>query len=721
MIFTSGSTGRPKGVMIDHRGALNTIADINRRFGVGADDRVFALSSLSFDLSVYDLFGPLASGGAVVVPTAEEARNTARWRDLLVRHRVTVWNSVPALAQLLAAEMDGGGAAPPLRLVMMSGDWIPLALPAALRRHLAGAQIVSLGGATEASIWSIFHPAEDVGPDWTSVPYGRPLANQTWHVLDDAMRPCPPWVTGRLFIGGTGVARGYWNRPALTAERFVPDPFATPEAAAAGASLLYDTGDLGRVRDGVLEFLGRADFQMKINGFRIEPGEIEAALTGHPAIAEAVVVATGTPPALAAYVVPRLPAGTESGRLAVKARRAAGGAAQADAADDAAAIALPGGTVDPAPMLARQSHRRFKAEPVSLDRLGALLATLCGIAVDGAPLPKHRYPSAGSLYPLEAIVLVGRETVAGLAAGAYRHDAPRHRLLPLATSASGQWIEAFGSSADLAGTAPFTIVLVADTAPVTALYDDRARDFCLLEAGYAGQLLMTEAPALDLGLCPLGGFDAAALAAGLGLGEERLPVHALAGGAIEPGWSAIWRSGTAGGDSLPEALATFLAGRLPAHMVPRDIVVLERLPLSSNGKVDRKALPEPGPGRQRVVAPANAVETQVLGLWHELLGDHALGVEDNFFAAGGNSLTAMRLLTRLQQTFGIELSIAGIFGALTPRAQAALVETARAAGQPTRAEAIPVAAGPAATDALAEDEVDTLLARLLAEREETLS
>src|SRR5690606_7406052 len=104
VIFTSGSTGRPKGVMIDHRGAINTILDINRRFAIGPDDRVFAISSLSFDLSVYDLFGPLAVGGAIVVPSADEATNTAHWRSLLTRHRVTVWNSVPALAQLLFTE-----------------------------------------------------------------------------------------------------------------------------------------------------------------------------------------------------------------------------------------------------------------------------------------------------------------------------------------------------------------------------------------------------------------------------------------------------------------------------------------------------------------------------------------------------------------------------------------------------------------------------------------
>ncbi len=301
VIYTSGSTGLPKGVMIDHRGAVNTIHDINRRFGVGPDDRVLALSSLSFDLSVWDVFGVLGAGGAVVIPDASGTRDPAHWADLVRRHRVTIWNSVPALMELvteyLAAQQ--ASAPTPLRLVMMSGDWIPITLPDQIRRVAPAARLISLGGATEASIWSILYPIECVDPSWPSIPYGRPMVNQTFHVLSEAMAPCPVWVPGELYIGGIGLAKGYWRDDKKTAARFVTHP-RTGER-------LYHTGDLGRyLPDGDIEFLGREDFQVKIQGHRIELGEIEAAVLLYPAVRSAVVTAVGEKRGLkrlVAYVV----------------------------------------------------------------------------------------------------------------------------------------------------------------------------------------------------------------------------------------------------------------------------------------------------------------------------------------------------------------------------------------------------------------------------------
>jgi len=301
VIFTSGSTGQPKGVMIEHAAAVNTLLDINERFAVGPEDRVLALSSLSFDLSVYDVFGLLAAGGALVIPEPAEDREPSRWLELIGRHRVTIWNTVPALLQMLVEHVAGrrGLLAPSLRLAMLSGDWIPLGLPDRLKALVEAVQVVSLGGATEASIWSILYPIERVDPAWPSIPYGRPMANQTWDVLDHRLAPRPLWVPGELYIGGAGLARGYWRDEEKTRQRFLVDP--------GSGRRLYRTGDLGRyLPGGTIEFLGREDLQVKVQGHRIELGEIETALAQHPDVLQAVVVVLGDPRAerrLAACIV----------------------------------------------------------------------------------------------------------------------------------------------------------------------------------------------------------------------------------------------------------------------------------------------------------------------------------------------------------------------------------------------------------------------------------
>ncbi len=307
IIFTSGSTGEPKGVEITHRAAYNTILDINTRFSVTASDRVLAVSALDFDLSVYDIFGLLSAGGGVVLLDGGAGREALVWPGLIRRMKVTVWNSVPALLEMLLTVAGDNDPLTSLRLVLVSGDWVGLDLPGRLRKKSPDCRFIALGGATEASIWSNCFEVESVDPAWRSIPYGTPLSNQCFRVVDPLGRDCPDLVTGELWIGGLGVARGYRGAPELTAESFIDTD--------TGEHRWYRTGDLGRYRpDGVIEFWGRVDQQVKLRGYRIELGEIEAVLRQYEGVSQAAAVISsggGAKHLAAAVVAGAAPAGGE--------------------------------------------------------------------------------------------------------------------------------------------------------------------------------------------------------------------------------------------------------------------------------------------------------------------------------------------------------------------------------------------------------------------------
>lgn len=311
VIYTSGSTGRPKGAVLNHCGRVSNFCDFNRRYAIGANDRLLGLASLSFDMSAYDIFGTMMAGGTIVIVAAAAILEPGRWAELMVQHDITVWHSVPALLEMLVNYCsDHLDRAPRLlRLALLGGDWIPVSLPDRLKGLIPGVHVVSMGGATEVSMDSTIYDIVDASSAWKSIPYGVPMANQLAYVLDKYLQPVPIGVPCELHLGGIGVGRGYWNRPELTAEKFIPNPF-----SGIAGDRMYKTGDLARhpaARDGNLELLGRMDFQVKIRGYRIELGEIISALAKHPAVKEAVVVAkdekpgqVGTGKRLVAYIVP---------------------------------------------------------------------------------------------------------------------------------------------------------------------------------------------------------------------------------------------------------------------------------------------------------------------------------------------------------------------------------------------------------------------------------
>lgn len=285
VIFTSGSTGTPKGVIVKHRPVINTIEWVNRTHGVNANDKLLFVTSLSFDLSVYDIFGILSSGGSIYILPSEKLREPEQVVDILVNENITFWDSAPEVLQQLTPYFDKvKEVKTSLRLVFLSGDWIPVSLPDALKNTFEGVKVISLGGATEATIWSNYYPIETVDPSWRSIPYGKPIQNARYYILDAKHHPCPIGIEGDLYIGGKCLAEGYINDEKLTADKFIDSPFVKDEK-------IYKTGDLARwFADGNMEFLGRKDSQVKIRGFRVELGEIESVLSKHEHMKEVVVM-----------------------------------------------------------------------------------------------------------------------------------------------------------------------------------------------------------------------------------------------------------------------------------------------------------------------------------------------------------------------------------------------------------------------------------------------
>ena len=677
IIFTSGSTGKPKGVMISHRAALNTIDAVNARWSVGAGDRVLALSSLGFDLSVYDIFGLLGVGGTIVLPDPGTERDPEHWLALMRRHGVTIWNSVPALMAMLTEYLVAETKPIPLRTAMLSGDWIPLVLPDAVRRCFSDCRVVSMGGATEAAIWSIDHEVGAAEPGWSSVPYGRPLANQDVRILDHRLAPRPAWAVGEIHIAGIGVAQGYWGDAERTAERFVTHPET--------GEILYRTGDLGRYRPGgVIEFLGREDRQVKIGGFRIELGEVEEVFKRHPGVAEAVVEPVGPDRArsrLIAYLVAEQASegnpATNNAPVSPDLAYKMGRPGLRKDLDGRPVIALPlegEGGMPLAAMLRRQSYREFLATPVPLAGLARLLEGLCARPLPGARLPKLAYASGGSLYPVQAYLSIRPGRVEGLAGGLYYLDPDRRALVRLSDRPATEDIHGAYNRGFVSDSA-FDLFLAADPAVVAKLYPDLARDSCLLEAGAISQLLQDRAPECGLGLCAIGSVVFEGLRRKLGLGDGHILLHALVGGAIAPEQAGRWGAVEIALTPDKAAVLDFAAAYLPAYMMPREVVWLDCLPLSANGKVDRSALPSPVSGgrlaiESTVSRPSNyrengsdsdEFEEVVAACVEEVLVSGPVDRTRNLFQLGADSLKIIQIRNRIIARTDCKVSLVDFF------------------------------------------------------------
>ena len=808
VIYTSGSTGLPKGVVIDHRGAVNTVLDINRRFAVTSQDRVLALSALNFDLSVYDIFGLLAAGGTIVMPSPDLRVDPAHWLELMVRHRVTLWNTVPALMQMLVdyfgpddqATRSRAFVPSSLRLVMMSGDWIPVTLPDRIKSLWDDIEVYSLGGATEASIWSIYYPIDKVEPTWVSIPYGKPLTNQSFHVLDHHLTPCPTWVPGDLYIGGIGLALGYWKDEAKSNERFIIHP--------ESGERLYKTGDLGRyLPDGNIEFLGREDFQVKIRGHRIELGEIESTLLQHSGIKEAVVDAVGDPKGsrqLVAYVVAD---GQNTDSLFVQEKVDAG------VLDTHWRAFIEAAHQNLAQVSQEQEVDAYLTQWKSLDQLYMkglyhLCATLGIYQTSGETytidelmaqygiVPRYRKWLQRALYALVETGLLQQNQENFVSIQAFPVPDPES-IRTFAAPAIGEASMALltQTAANLANIITERIhsaEFYAQEANTTAVYQEgfdhinrslcevvralvkkQPHDLNILEvgAGYGSttthllpllpertrytftdvsdfflqraQQAFTAYPFLSYGLLNLernpitqgyaahsyhliiaasvlhvprqieetlrhlrtllapGGLlvmieetkfhFAYDLGMGLQQGFERFedldlrPVHPLLSKQQweeqlrRLGFAEVMTFNQVG--SIPDVLGIdiiiaqgpatvqrfntstlhdYLAKKLPDYMVPTQMLLLDALPLTANGKVDRKALPildAQSTQTQELVLPETPTQVAVAEIWKQVLNTESVGIHQNFFGLGGDSLIATQALGQLRTTFKMDLAL----------------------------------------------------------------
>ena len=691
VLYTSGSTGLPKGVEIAHRGLLNAIVATNRAFDVGPDDRVLAVTALHHDMSGFDVFGVLGAGGTVVIPDADGARDPAHWAALMRREQVTLWNSVPPMMAMLLEYAGGATGVVPasLRLAFLGGDWIGVDQPAALAKISDGAQVVSVGGPTETTMWNIWHPVQPGDCDGPSIPYGKPIANTQYHVLDQQQRQRPVWVPGELCVTGVGVAKGYWRDEAKTREKFVQHPLT-------GARMCR-TGDRGRWRpDGSIEFLGRIDAQVKILGHRVEPGEVEAALRTHEAVADAVVMPVGADTArraLAAYVLTDDHAPEANLDLvADRAERLAFKAERHGIRDDLAApsLALPR-DFDAVPHYTeRRSYRTYGPGPLDVAQVAGLLGGLRALEIDGLPFPKYRYGSGGGLYPVQAYLHVKPGCVRGIEGGYYYHHPLEHalkRIEPYSPIDPGIHV---ATNRALFEAASFSVFLIADLGAIAPMYGDGPSEhFIRLEAGAMTHLLESTGPEYGIGLCQVGSAAFSKLAGRFHLGEQHVFIHGLLGGPLvrddaDP-VAGVLRDWTAyditskRSAADPETLKAYLRDRLPPYMVPAYVVPMSAWPLSRTGKIDRRALPPPDTAEvtrsTEHVAPSTATEVMLAEIWCELLGIETVGAHESFIEIGGDSLLAMRMVSKVGEAIGAKVSIRLLFAHPTIAGFAAQLET----------------------------------------------
>jgi len=641
VIYTSGSTGQPKGVQVEHRNASRLFTATEEWFGFGPADTWLLFHSYAFDFSVWEMWGALLHGGRLVIPPYWTTRSPEALALLIVDERVTVLNATPTLFVSAQEELLRVGSELALRVVIFGGEALH---PPSLRPWFAhfGAdapRLVNMYGITETTVHVTYRVVGAEDCDSESSPIGEPIPDLQLYVLDGQLNPVPPGVPGELFVGGAGVARGYLDRPALTAERFLPNPF--------GPGRLYRSGDKARYRaDGELHFLGRIDDQVKIRGFRIELGEIQAALTDHESVSEATVVAfdVSGDTRLAAYVVPAAAtAGALRRSLCLQQEGRLDAAELVELSDD---LLVACSDKDEAERLYDRifNRRAYLGQSVELPAdacvvdVGAgigLFAVLVGqisprariVAIEPDADRRREIALNTEIHGVRVHVLDRVNTISDLLR---EHGLERVDLLKVSDADGG--LELLGSMDEAAWDCVRQVVV------------DPGGDFAMARAAAEtlearGFTVEREGPANEAGTV-------------VGLRSATVPV------------AVHHRRPSLGPARLRRELRDHLELRLPAFMVPSSLTLLPELPLTSNGKLDRKALPAPvweEQAGEETAAPQTSTEIRIAEIWKGVLGTDSVGAGDNFFHLGGHSLLAARAVTQVREAFAIELSVRALF------------------------------------------------------------
>ena len=731
IIFTSGSTGMPKGVEISHGAAWNTIADIIERFDFTKKDVALGVSALDFDLSVFDIFGMLSVGGAIAVLTDKTRREPFKWIKIINSAKVSVWNSVPALLEMLLVSLKHNEKLESLRIVLISGDCIKPSLYPLLKSHTDDCRFIALGGATEASIWSNFYEVTAISDDWTMIPYGKPLSNQQFRIISDG-KDADNNITGELWIGGAGLAKGYVSAPELTEKSFVYE----------NGRRWYKTGDLGYyLPDGNIIFVGRKDNQVKINGFRIELGEIENHLCHLDNVSSSAVFSKGE----------------DSGKTLVSALEVSG-------------ISEPSRIPETEPVrvnpednescivanfmhkvLYKDGKAVFNKADLSEDSAGIVTLwekflngninplsvtdnSLANILESKTDLLKNII--AGELSPValldDELLAPAKLMITSVINDAVRELAKEIQkqiknfsgdkfIIYLLFGRHGEiYISLLEELSCLSDKIKF-VYFESSTSMLNEANQNYDRfdfeidyiktDYNRLPAEFAGIAdavvavnglhLFTD---ISLGLNwikllikPDGYLYATEP-------EKLTAIGLISAGVIEHGFTA-YESGRTNGSMLPPEswikkfgdinldvasvrqfrnenlyifilcnneknpfmndcqLKAYCSEKLVSYMIPEKFCYTVRLPLTENGKVDRKSILEWFDAEKSCTgtAPQSNTEKKIAEIWCELFKTENVFIEDNFFEIGGDSLLATRMLNSLRNCFGISISMREIF------------------------------------------------------------